>query len=590
MRLRHLTPAQLAATVARTTLAWLLALALTMVMGVAPALAQAIPIPPSKPPGGGLPDGSPTLPKVNLPRKGRPAATQAKPPRGKPHGHAASLQPFGANLFLGNFLGAREDGLNPGYVILPGDRVAVYAWGSVEISHTFIVDGQGNIFLPGIGPIHLAGVRNARLTQVVRKGMQRVYARGFDVYTNLITAKPVAVFVTGGVAQPGRYAGIPSDSPLFFLDQAGGIDAQLGSYRQISVLRAGKSLAEIDLYDFVLQGKLPEVQFEDGDTILVKRRGPVVELRGDVAQPALLEFPADPIKGADALAIIPGAARATQVTITGVRNSIPFGHTLSVPAFSSFPIQDGDAITLRADGQSETILVKLEGETKGPTTLAIQRGARLIDVLNYVPVDPSLANVNAVHIRRASVARAQKKSIDNALFRLERSALLALSQSNGESNIRAKEAELTLNFVERARLIQPLGRVVTSRRGEKYNLLLQNNDVIVVPPRTNVVRVSGEVMMAQAVMYRPGAEAEDYIEDAGGYTDRGDNDKVVIIHPNAEVTIGGPGVDVGPGDEVLVPPDVDIKWLQNVADVTSIIYQIAVSTAVMISLGTLASQ
>ena len=198
-----------------------------------------------------------------------------------------------------------------------------------------------------------------------------------------------------------------------------------------------------------------------------------------------------------------------------------------------------------------------------------------------------LANVDAVHIRRESVARAQKKSIDDALFRLERSALLALSQSSGESNIRAKEAELTLSFVERARLIQPLGRVVTSRQGEKYNLLLQDNDVIVIPPRTNVVRISGEVMMAQAVMYRPDADAEDYIEDAGGYTDRGDDDKVIIIHPNAEVAIGGPGMDVRPGDEVLVPPDVDIKWLQNVADVPSIIYQIAVSTAVMVSLGTL---
>ena len=71
--------------------------------------------------------------------------------------------------------------------------------------------------------------------------------------------------------------------------------------------------------------------------------------------------------------------------------------------------------------------------------------------------------------------------------------------------------------------------VVTSRQGEKYNLLLQNNDVIVVPPRTNVVRVSGEVMMAQAVMYRPGAEAEDYIENYPGNFDHDPAD--VPNHP-----------------------------------------------------------
>lgn len=550
-----------------------------------PTDAQQMPrIPPAQA-GPSLPEGSPNLPKVNIPHKDDQDKPPTAPRRAKPDAAEGTPAPFGSNLFVGNFLTTREDGLNPNYVILPGDHVAVYAWGAVELSQTFVVDGQGNIFVPVLGPIHLAGVRNADLTEAVRKGMERVYSKNFDVYTNLITAKPVAVYVTGGVANPGRYAGIPNDSPLFFLDQAGGIDADLGSYRQVAVLRGGKPLAEIDLYDFILQGKLPEVQFKDGDTILVKKRGAVIELQGDVAKPAMLEFPESPIQGADALAIIPGAARATQVTVTGVRDALPFSYTLSVPEFASFSMRDGDTIILRADGVSETILVNLEGEFKGPSTLAVRRGSRLIDVLNYVPVDPKLADVSSVHLRRQSVAREQKDSIDDALFRLERSALLALSQSNGESNIRAKEAELTLAFVERARLIQPLGRVVTARDGKQHNLLLEEGDTLVIPPRTNVVRVGGEVMMAQAVMFRPGLSAEDYIDDAGGVTDRGDDDAVIVIHPNAEVAIGGPDMTILPGDEVLVPPEVDIKVIQNIGDITTVIYQLAVSTAVIVSLG-----
>jgi protein involved in polysaccharide export with SLBB domain len=112
------------------------------------------------------------------------------------------------------------------------------------------VDAQGNVFLPNVGPIPVAGTKNAELTAKMRAGLGRVYARNFEVYTNLLTAKPVAVFVTGGVKRPGRYAGVPSDSALFFLEQAGGIDPRLGSYRNISVLRAGQKLAELDLYDF----------------------------------------------------------------------------------------------------------------------------------------------------------------------------------------------------------------------------------------------------------------------------------------------------------------------------------------------------
>jgi protein involved in polysaccharide export with SLBB domain len=61
-----------------------------------------------------------------------------------------------------------------------------------------------------VGPVHLSGVRNAELTETVRNGLKKVYARYFDVYTNLITAKPVAVFVTGGVNRPGRYTECPS--------------------------------------------------------------------------------------------------------------------------------------------------------------------------------------------------------------------------------------------------------------------------------------------------------------------------------------------------------------------------------------------
>lgn len=570
----------------RRALAALLVACLLVVSGR--SAAQIFPIPPTDVPGGLEGDqGTPRVPKSLQPESKPPPPVRPAPePEAAPKARTKEQRPppFGSNLFTGGFLNVREDGLNPDYVILPGDHVQVNTWGAVELNKVFVVDGQGNIFLPGIGPIALAGVRNADLTETVRKGIRRVYTRNFDVYTNLVTAKPVAVFVTGGVVRPGRYAGIPSDSVLFFLDQAGGIDPNLGSYRTISVLRAGQTLANVDLYDFILKGKIPQLQLKDGDTILVKQRGPTVELRGDVAQPAMLEFPRGKVRGADALAVVPGAAKATEVTLEGIRNGVPISHTLPVSAFKSFVLQDGDTIDLRADGKADTILVRLDGQFKGPSVLAVQRGARLIDVLNYVPVDPVLSDVSSVHLRRESVAAAQKRSIDDALFRLERSALLALSASNGESNIRVKEADLTLKFVERARLLQPLGRVVTSRGGKQLNIMLEDNDVIVIPPRTNVVRVSGEVMIAQAVMYRPGLSASDYIQDAGGHTERADKKKVIIIHQNASVSVGDPDMAVRPGDEVLLPPRVDSKALQNFADVTQVIFQIAVTTAVVVAI------
>lgn len=503
---------------------------------------------------------------------------------GAPNLLAPPPEPFGSRLFMGNFLRTRQDGLNPDYLVMPGDRVMVNTWGAIEGSNVYLVDAQGNIFLPNVGPVQVAGTRNADITAKVRAGLGRVYARNFEVYTNLLTAKPVAVFVTGGVVRPGRYAGVPSDSVLFFLEQAGGIDSRLGSYRNISVLRAGAKVVDLDLYDFLLRGTLPPVQFKDGDTVLVNARGTIVEMRGDVTLPATLEFKPGAVTGAQALAVVPGAARATQVTIEGIRKDLPISRTLSVAGFRTFDLRDGDAITLRGDGRADTILIHLEGEFNGPAVLAVRRGARLVDVLNFVSVDAALANPAAVHIRRTSVARAQKTSIDDALFRLERSALLALSSSQGEAGIRVREAELTQKFVERARLVQPLGRVVTARDSQQRNVVLEPEDVVVIPSRTNVIRVGGEVMMTQAVLFRPGARASDYISDSGGFTDRSDTGRVIIIRANAEVAIGSLSLPVFPGDEILVPPKVDTKILQNSIDVTQVIYQIAVSAAVVIAI------
>lgn len=511
-----------------------------------------------------------------------PKATKPKTEAGE--GENEEVKPFGSNLFMGNFLRVREDGLNPSYVITPGDQVAVNTWGAVQINQVFQVDSQGNIFLPEVGPVHLSGVRNAELTETVKNGLKKVYARYFDVYTNLITANPVAVFVTGAVNRPGRYAGIPSDSVLFFLDQAAGIDAKLGSYRSISILRGGKSIAEIDLYDFILKGTISTPQFQEGDTILVRRRGPTATLKGDVATPAIIEFKPSAMSGNDALDVIPGAATATEVTITGIRSGVPISHTLSRTAFERFQLQDGDVITLRDDGRADTILVHLEGEYRGPSVLSIRRGSRLVDVLNYIPVEPHLANTAAIHIKRPSVAKMQKDAIDDSLFRLERSALLALSGSRGESEIRVKEAGLTQKFVERARLIQPLGRVVTAQSGQQTNLVLEEGDTIVIPPKTNVVHVEGEVWMSQAVMFADGMTAEEYIEAAGGYTDRADEDRVIVIRADATVAIGDPDTKVYPGDEILVPPRVDTKFVQNFMDVTQVIYQIAVSAAVVVAI------
>jgi protein involved in polysaccharide export with SLBB domain len=495
-------------------------------------------------------------------------------------------EPFGANLFAGAYAPQRDDGLNPDYRILPGDRVMVNAWGAVTLNDVFVVDTQGNVFLPGVGPVSVAGVRNAELTEVVRRAMQRTYRGAFEVYTNLLTSSPVAVFVTGGVERPGRYAGIPSDSPLVFLHQAGGIRADTGSYRHITVLRREQEIARLDLYEFLLRGRLPALQLQDGDVILVGRRGPVVEVypgpsaAGPVA-PLLVELLAPSVTGEALLEIVAPGPRVDSVTVRGVRGAQPTARAFDLASFASIEVRGGDVVVLRHDLQPDYVVVRLEGEFLGPAEVAVQRGTRLLDLLNHVPVDLELARVDSVHLRRRSVAQQQRASIHESLDRLERTVALAESDTQGESTIRRQEAEMVRQWAQGARGASPLGVVVTASAGEQLNILLEDGDTIVVPRRTNVVRVVGEVSVANAVMYRPDLRVRDYVRMAGGYTARADEGHVIVRRASAEIVFGNMDTAIHPGDELIVPPEVDDKWIQNGIDLAGVIYQIAIATAVL---------
>ena len=91
-------------------------------------------------------------------------------------------------------------------------------------------------------------------------------------------------------------------------------------------------------------------------------------------------------------------------------------------------------------------------------------------------------------------------------------------------------------------------------------------------------------MMSQAVMFQPDAKARDYIAMAGGYSNRADDDLVIVIHADASVSMEKPRMEIRPGDEILVPPRIDVKGMQGVMDIMQVIYQVAISSAVVLSL------
>jgi len=493
------------------------------------------------------------------------------------------IRPFGANLFDGGFSSDREDGLNPGYIVQPGDQVAVRVWGAIEFNEILTVDERGNVFIPKVGPVRVGGVANSNLNGRVTYAVRSVFTDNVRVYTSLRGAQPVAVFVTGFVPRPGRFSGVPSSSALHFIDQAGGIQEDRGSYRDISVMRNGELLASLDLYDFLTKGILPTMQFQDGDTIVVSVRNSAVTVTGDVANAAIFELDAAKAVGqelTDRALIEPGVS---YVGVSGIRDSKPFSVYLPLAQFNNYALQDGDSVKFSADQHDTVIVVEVEGAHLGPSTYAVPRDTRLQEVLDYIAVDPVLADVSALSLRRKSVAERQKQALEESLRRLESRYLTASSQTDAESRIRAQEAELVAQFVDRARDAEPSGRLVVANNGTVADILLQQGDTISIPRRSDSVLLSGEVFVTQAMLYRKSLRARDYISLAGGFTDQADKRRVVVIHPNGEVTADKNPI-IRPGDEVIVMPKVPTKNLQLASILADILYKVAIATSVAMNI------
>ncbi|MCL7945153.1 polysaccharide biosynthesis/export family protein [Marinobacter sp. ATCH36] len=493
------------------------------------------------------------------------------------------VRPFGAELFSGGFRGLRSDGLNPDYRVLPGDQVTLRIWGAVDIDQVMPVDAQGNIFIPAVGPVQVEGVSHSQLDAVVRQAVQEVYPNNVNVYTNLQGVQPVAVFVTGYVEKPGRYAGVPSDSVLYLLDQASGVDDELGSYRKIRLIRDGETIARVDLYDFLRTGTLNHPQLQEGDTVLVEPRGPSVLVSGDVGRPHHFELLQDELNGESLVDLVQLKSGVSHVLLRGDRRSGPFFDYQELEKFEEKEISNGDEIVFLADQRSDEIVVQLEGAYLGSSYFVLSKGTTLHELLNAVAVDPNETAFESISIRRESVAEQQRTALEESLRRLETTYLGASSSTAEESAIRIQEAELISQFVQRAREVEPNGRLVVANEGELVDIRLQDKDVVTLPQRTDSILVSGEVYIPQSVVFVAGKNAMDYIEGAGGFSQHADEDHILVARQNGEVRRAS-DVPLRPGDQILVMPKVETKNLQIASTVTQILYQIAVATKVALDI------
>jgi protein involved in polysaccharide export with SLBB domain len=486
---------------------------------------------------------------------------------------------FGAQIFGGRFAGQSFTGFNPDYQIAPGDRISVRLWGAYALETTQAIDAQGNIFLPNVGPVRLIGARNAELNALVQTHVKRVFRANVQSYASLEAAQPVKIYVTGFVRQPGLYNGLSSDSVLHYLDAAGGIDPDRGSYLDVQVLRGGTARARVDLYRFLLEGRIDPLQLHDGDTLLVAPRRYAVRVGGEVDNVAMFELREPSTTAEQLLALARPKAAATHIAIVRLQGAQRRSEYHPIADAAKVSIGSGDEITVTADKVPGTILVRIEGAHRGQRTAVLPYGARLKDAVALLQPSPQ-ARVDALQLYRKSIAVRQKEMLGVSLDKLQMQVLTARSATNEEATLRAKEAELVLQFAERARTIDPKGQFVLPDPGTAGEALLEDGDVLVVPEESAQVNLHGEVMFPGALHHDGQRTVGEYIDLAGGYTQNADTSRVLLIRRSGAVVEADPRTRPLPGEELMVLPKAATKSIEVTRGITQIIYQIAVAARI----------
>jgi hypothetical protein len=370
---------------------------------------------------------------------------------------------------------------------------------------------------------------------------------------------------------------------LYFIDNAGGVDAERGSYRSINIIRHGEIVSTTDLYSFLREGLLQNLQFQDGDTIFVNSKSRSVSVEGKVRNKNRFELKSKSYTGADIIDFSVPSTVATHVSVLGFRTGKQFAKYMRLEDFGSFVVDNGDKITFKSDIPENLIVVDIEGEFGGQSQYVLPKNTRIMELLDYIKIDPKEAKYGAISLRRESIAERQKTALNESLDRIESAYFTASSHTNEEASIRVQESKMISEFIKRARLVQPNGRLVLAAGGVVRDVRLEMGDVITIPRNEESVMINGEVMVSQAVLWDKRLSASDYIAKSGGYTDQANRKALLLVKQSGEV-IRGKNFKLEPGDELVILPKVPVKSLQLASTIADLLYKIAIAAKVAISL------
>lgn len=254
----------------------------------------------------------------------------------------------------------------PSYVLGPGDEVIIEVWGEAESRVQEKISPEGSISIQGVGPINLAGLTVAEAQKRVESRIHEIM--NGQVKVSLGQIRSIKVNISGEVVTPGTYT-LPSLATLFnAIYSAGGVNG-IGSLRHIQVFRNSKQIADLDVYDYLINGKYEtNIRLEDNDMIIVPPYDNHVTIGGKIKRERIYDM-----KDGETLARLidfgggfTGDAYSDNVTVHRKSGRMLTILTVDKADFGTFELLDGDSVSIGKVLPMYANMVAIEGAVWRP--------------------------------------------------------------------------------------------------------------------------------------------------------------------------------------------------------------------------------
>ena len=368
----------------------------------------------------------------------------------------------------------------PNYRLGPGDEVIIDIWGASQNTIRQTISPDGTINVQELGPIYLSGMTVEEANRHLKQELGKLYSNeNNQIKMTLGNTRTIQINIMGEVVQPGTYALSAFSTMFHALYRAGGVN-RIGSLRNVQLVRNGKKIATVDVYDFIMQGKIKDdIRLEEGDVIIVPAYDLLVKMSGNVKRPMKFEMKKDETLAA--LLKYAGGfdadAYSRNVRIVRQNGEEYEVKTVDEMDYSVCKLRDGDVVTVGAILNRFTNKVEVKGAVYRPDIYELNGQVNTVRSL----IEKAKGLMDDAFTNRAVLQR-QRDDLTSEIVSVDVKALM---------------------------------------EGRIPDIPLRKNDVLYIPSihdlqdRGNVV-IYGEVAKPDSYPYADNLTLEDLIIQAGG--------------------------------------------------------------------------